>query len=56
MLSSAAFLFASFWYLWRRGWLVSMALTLVALAAIYAVFRLVFQVVLPTGSLIRGIF
>jgi putative tricarboxylic transport membrane protein len=56
MLSSAAFLFASFWYLWRKGWLVSLALTLVALAAIYAVFRLVFQVVLPTGSLVRGIF
>lgn len=56
MLSSAAFLFACFWYLWRKGWLVSLALTLVSLAAIYAVFRLVFQMVLPAGSLVRGVF
>lgn len=56
MLSSGAFLFAAFWYLWRRGMLVSLALTSGSLVAIYAVFRIVFQVVLPAGSLVRGVF
>lgn len=56
VLSSGTFLFAAFWYLWRRGWLVSLGLTLLSLAAIHTVFRLVFQVVLPEGSLVRGLF
>ena len=56
MLSSGGFLFVSFWYLWRRGWLISLVLALTSLAAIHAVFRLVFQVVLPAGSLVRGVF
>lgn len=56
MLSSAAFLFASYWYLWRKGWFISLILMLGSLTVIYAVFRLVFQVVLPAGSLVRGIF
>ncbi len=56
MLSSGAFLFASFWYLWRRGWMIALVLTLASLAAIHAVFRLVFQVVLPAGSIVWGVF
>ncbi|NNJ76726.1 MAG: tripartite tricarboxylate transporter TctB family protein [Anderseniella sp.] len=54
--SSAGFLFLSFWYLWRKGPLVSAALTLASLAVIYFIFRQVFQVVLPQGSLMQGLF
>lgn len=54
--SSAGFLFLSFWYLWRKGPLVSAALTVVSLAVIYFIFRQVFQVVLPQGSLTQGLF
>ncbi len=53
--SSAVFLFASFWLLWRKGPVISAALTLASLAIVYIVFRMVFQVVLPGGSMIRGI-
>lgn len=52
---SAGFLFLSFWYLWRKGPLVSAGLTLASLAVIYFIFRQVFQVVLPQGSLIPGL-
>ncbi len=51
MVASALFLFAAIWMLWRRGPLASLAVTALAMAAIYAVFRLVFAIVLPTGSL-----
>ena len=54
--SSAGFLFLSFWYLWRKGPLVSAALTVTSLAVIYLIFRQVFQVVLPQGSLMLGLF
>ena len=53
--SSAAFLFASFWLLWQKGPLMSAVLTAGSLAVVYLVFRKVFQVVLPGGSLIQGI-
>ncbi len=53
---SAGFLFLSFWYLWRKGPLVSAVLTAVSLAVIYFIFRQVFQVVLPQGSLMQGLF
>ncbi len=56
VISSAGFLFLSVWYLWRKGPLVSAALTLASLAVIYFIFRQVFQVVLPQGSLIQGLF
>lgn len=56
LVSSAGFLFLSFWYLWRRGPLVAAILTVVSLGAIHVVFRQVFQVVLPQGSLIQGMF
>lgn len=54
--SSGLFLFAAFALLWRRSLLVSLLLTAASLAAIYVVFRLVFQVVLPQGALLRGLF
>lgn len=54
--SSAGFLFLSFWYLWRKGPLVSMVLTVTSLAVIYFIFRKIFQVVLPQGSLTAGFF
>ncbi len=54
--SSGLFLFACFALLWRRNLLVSLLLTAVSLGAIYVIFRVVFQVVLPQGTLLRGLF
>lgn len=54
VLSSALFLFVSFLLLWKKGVLLSAALAIFALAIIYLIFRTVFQVVLPQGSLIQG--
>lgn len=49
LIASFVFLFASILYLHRRGALTALWLALAALAAIYVVFRLVFQVILPEG-------
>ena len=49
--ASALFLFAAIWMLWRRGPLASLAVTALAMAAVYGIFRLVFGIVLPAGSL-----
>jgi len=54
--SSGLFLLAALSLLWRRGLVPTVLLTAFALGAIYVVFRLVFQVVLPQGSLLRGLF
>lgn len=54
LVSSAVFLFVTFAYLWRRGPVLSLVLTVFCLAAIYLVFRVVFRVVLPQGSLLQG--
>lgn len=54
--ASALFLFAAFSYLWRKGWLVSLAVTVFSVTVIYVVFRLGFQVVLPGGTWLRGVF
>lgn len=61
VVGSGVFLFVAFAALWRRGIMLSLLLTVVCLGAIYLVFRVVFQVVLPQGSLIpdsllRGLF
>ena len=56
VVSSALFLLAAFWFLWRRGLLISLALTAASLGGVYVVFRKVFQVVLPQGSLLQGLF
>ena len=54
--SSAVFLFCSFQFLWRKNPLLILALTGATLAIIYVIFREVFQVVLPQGTLLRGFF
>ena len=56
MVASAGFLFAVFSYLWRRRLPVTVLLTTVTLASIYVVFRILFQVVLPKGTLVQGLF
>ena len=48
--ASGILLFVAIWALWRRGPLAALAISLVSVAAIYVLFRIVFQVVLPTGS------
>lgn len=54
--ASALFLFAAFQFLWRRNVLLTALIAAVSLAAIYVVFRIVFQVVLPQGSLVGRFF
>lgn len=54
--SSAVFLFCAFQFLWRKNPLLMLALTGVTLVIIYVIFREVFQVVLPQGTLLRGVF
>lgn len=56
LLSSAAFLFLSFSYLWRKPLLVSLLITLVSVVSVYLIFRKLFQVVLPQGTLLQGWF
>ena len=52
--SSAAFLFLSFSILWKKPIWLSALLAIFSLAIIYFIFRTIFQVVLPQGSLIQG--
>jgi len=54
MLSSAVFLLVSFLFLWRKSVGVSVLLTTGTLLAIYLIFRILFQVVLPRGSLVQA--
>lgn len=56
MLSSGLFLFISLVYLWQRGVLRAAAVTALALTLIWLIFRTVFQVVLPQGSWLTGVF
>ncbi|TQV82184.1 tripartite tricarboxylate transporter TctB family protein [Denitrobaculum tricleocarpae] len=49
--ASGAFLFVAIWGLWRRGPVLAAALSTLSILAIYLLFRVVFQVVLPLGSL-----
>lgn len=53
MLASGLFLFVAIWALWRSGPLWALALAAGSMGAIYLLFRIVFQVVLPMGSLWR---
>ena len=55
VVGSGLFLFSAFWMLWRRGPLWSLLLSLAALACVYLLFREIFQVVLPRGSLLQGV-
>lgn len=49
--ASFGLLFISIWALWRKGPLWSLAISLLSIGVIYLLFRIVFQVVLPMGSL-----
>lgn len=51
MAATGLFLMAALLYLWRRGFWASLAVTAASLVAIQVIFRLLFQVVLPTGRL-----
>lgn len=51
MAASAGFLFLAIASLWRGKIVWTAAITVTAIAAIYGLFRLVFQVVLPSGSI-----
>ena len=56
VISSALFLFTSLAFLWRRSLWLSLVLTAVSLGAVYGIFRVLFQVVLPQGTVLRGLF
>lgn len=51
--ASGGLLFVTIWALWRKGPLPALLISLLSIAAIYVLFRVVFQVVLPIGSLWR---
>jgi hypothetical protein len=51
--ASGGLLFVSIWALWRRGPILALLISLLSIGAIYVLFRVVFQVVLPIGSLWR---
>lgn len=56
VVSSGLFLYVAFQFLWRRNPLLTALLAAVSLGAIYVVFRIVFQVVLPQGTVFGGTF
>lgn len=49
ILSSFAFLFILIQFLYRRSFLTTLSISVLALVLVYIVFRLIFQVVLPEG-------
>lgn len=57
VIASGLFLFACFAYLWRKSFLISLLLAAGSLTAVYFLFRIVFEVVLPQGTLLPpGVF
>lgn len=56
VLSSGLFLFVSISFLWRRKFLLTAGISAVALGVIFLIFRIAFQVVLPKGTLLQGMF
>ena len=56
LIASGLFLFAAFVYLRQGNHLMSLTLAAGSLAVVYFVFRVVFQVVLPKGTLLQGLF
>lgn len=54
--ASGLFLFATFQYLWRRNVVLTFVIAAASLASIWVVFSVVFQVVLPQGSLVGRLF
>jgi hypothetical protein len=55
-ISSGLFLFFSFTLLWRSNPFISLLMTAITLAAVTGIFRVVFQVVLPQGQWVQGLF
>ncbi|NNF80285.1 MAG: tripartite tricarboxylate transporter TctB family protein [Rhizobiales bacterium] len=53
LLSSGILLFVAVWWLWEKGPVWALAISLMSIGVIYVLFRVVFQVVLPIGSLWR---
>ncbi len=51
--ASGGLLFVSIWALWRKGPVWALVISLLSIGAIYVLFRVVIQVVLPIGSLWR---
>ncbi|KUF09937.1 tripartite tricarboxylate transporter TctB family protein [Pseudoponticoccus marisrubri] len=51
LVASGGLLFVAIWMLWTRGPLVALVLALASVGAIHVLFRMVFKVVLPGGSL-----
>lgn len=49
--ASGGLLFVAVWALWRKGPVWALVISLPSIGAIYVLFRLVFQVILPIGSL-----
>lgn len=55
VVSSYAFLVVSMWLLGSRRWVLNLVVSALSLAAIYVVFQTVFSVVLPKGTLLKGL-
>lgn len=53
VLSSYVFLVISMWLLGSRKWVLNLWVSALSLAVVYLVFRTIFAVVLPTGSLFQ---
>ena len=53
LLDSGLFLLASFCYLWKKPFWMSLLTTLLSLLVIHLLFRVVFQVILPTGVVLE---
>lgn len=51
LVASGAFLFISVALLWRRGPLWAGGIALISILCVYGIFRVVFQVVLPHGTM-----
>ncbi|UYO00283.1 MAG: tripartite tricarboxylate transporter TctB family protein [Devosia sp.] len=56
VVGSGIFLVAMIQFLWRKNLLFTLAISVIALALVYFVFRTLFQVVLPQGSLFPGLY
>ncbi len=56
VLASGLFLFVTISFLWRRNFFLTVGISALALGVIYLIFRVAFQVVLPRGTLLQGLF
>lgn len=54
--ASGIFLFSTIAYLWQNKLVWSLAVSVLSITIIYMIFRVVFQVVLPQGTLWQGLF